>query len=352
MSHNGDSSLGFINFSPFDCASYSHIGVIGYRAVVNDSSTTGEFSRKGISGMLRSLGTAISEQGTGAEEADGRLQQTRPGEPCESAATVLVVGVDRLFRETLKLFLEADGFAAIEARTLDDLDDRMALDGTRAILIYSLSGDTAIEQDLACILEARRRFPGLRTLVLAGTINAATFLQTVAAGIEGLMLKDISGDVLQRAIRLVLLGQHLFPAGLAQHLVTAQNAAAETAPQAAPASTVRPAPVATGERTLVFSEREHQILQCLVNGLSNKAIARKHHIAEATVKVHVKGLLRKVQVSNRTQAAIWALNHINGVSYTRVGTEAPATTVQSFERADPPLPPTIDAARHHAGAAG
>ena len=37
------------------------------------------------------------------------------------------------------------------------------------------------------------------------------------------MLKDISGDVLQRAIRLVLLGQHLFPAGLAQHLLTAQN---------------------------------------------------------------------------------------------------------------------------------
>ena len=69
----------------------------------------------------------------------------------------------------------------------------------------------------------------------------------------------------------------------------------------------------------MFSEREHQILQCLVNGLSNKAIARKHHIAEATVKVHVKGLLRKVQVSNRTQAAIWALNRINGVSYTRVG---------------------------------
>ena len=151
------------------------------------------------------------------------------------------------------------------------------------------------------------------------------------------MLKDISGDVLQRAIRLVLLGQHLFPAGLAQHLLTAQNSTADTTPRTGASSAIRRAPIATGERALVFSEREHQILQCLVNGLSNKAIARKHHIAEATVKVHVKGLLRKVQVSNRTQAAIWALNHINGVSYTRVGTETPAARVQpaaSTGRAD------------------
>lgn len=284
--------------------------------------------------MLGSFDAAISEQGAGSDEINGALQRARLRP--ENPATALVVGVDRLFRETLKLFLEVDGFTAIEARSLDDLRDRMPPDGGQAILIYSLPGDAAIEQDLAAILEARRRFPGLRTLVLAGTINASTFLQTVAAGVEGLMLKDISGDVLQRAIRLVLLGQHLFPAGLAQHLLTAQDPATEATPQTEP-SNIRRAPITTGERALVFSEREHQILQCLVNGLSNKAIARKHHIAEATVKVHVKGLLRKVQVSNRTQAAIWALNHIDGVSYTRVGTEKPAARMQpaaSTGRAD------------------
>jgi two-component system nitrate/nitrite response regulator NarL len=300
--------------------------------------------------MASSFDAAISEQGTGSGEVNGAPQRTRL-RPCEGPATVLVVGVDRLFRETLKLFLEADGFTAIEAKSLDDLHDRMPLDGGQAILIYSLPGDAAIEQDLACILEARRRFPGLRTLVLAGTINASTFLQTVAAGVEGLMLKDISGDVLQRAIRLVLLGQHLFPAGLAQHLLTAQNSTADTTPHTGASSAIRRAPIATGERALVFSEREHQILQCLVNGLSNKAIARKHHIAEATVKVHVKGLLRKVQVSNRTQAAIWALNHINGVSYTRVGTETPAARVQpaaSTGRADR----AGDDGALHAGAPG
>jgi two-component system nitrate/nitrite response regulator NarL len=58
-------------------------------------------------------------------------------------------------------------------------------------------------------------------------------------------------------------------------------------------------------------------LRCLIEGDSNKAIARKNDIAEATVKVHVKAILRKIRVSNRTQAAIWAMNNdsfIGGMS--------------------------------------
>ena len=47
----------------------------------------------------------------------------------------------------------------------------------------------------------------------------------------------------------------------------------------------------------------------LVDGSSNKAIARKINIAEATVKVHVKAILRKIRVNNRTQAAVWAMNN-------------------------------------------
>jgi two-component system, NarL family, nitrate/nitrite response regulator NarL len=57
-----------------------------------------------------------------------------------------------------------------------------------------------------------------------------------------------------------------------------------------------------------FSAREQCVLRGLVNGDSNKTIAREYGIAEASVKVHVKALLRKIRVSNRTQAAIWAVN--------------------------------------------
>jgi two-component system, NarL family, nitrate/nitrite response regulator NarL len=58
-----------------------------------------------------------------------------------------------------------------------------------------------------------------------------------------------------------------------------------------------------------LSAQEATILRGLVMGDSNKAIARKMLIAEATVKVHVKAILRKIQVRNRTQAAIWAIKN-------------------------------------------
>ena len=58
-----------------------------------------------------------------------------------------------------------------------------------------------------------------------------------------------------------------------------------------------------------LSPREKSILRCLVNGDSNKCIARKIDITEATVKVHVKAILRKIRVQNRTQAAIWGMNN-------------------------------------------
>ena len=51
------------------------------------------------------------------------------------------------------------------------------------------------------------------------------------------------------------------------------------------------------------------ILRCIIEGDSNKCVARKIDIAEATVKVHVKAILRKIRVQNRTQAAIWGVNN-------------------------------------------
>ena len=59
----------------------------------------------------------------------------------------------------------------------------------------------------------------------------------------------------------------------------------------------------------LLSPREKVILRCITEGASNKCIARKIDIAEATVKVHVKAILRKIRVQNRTQAAIWGINN-------------------------------------------
>jgi two-component system nitrate/nitrite response regulator NarL len=75
---------------------------------------------------------------------------------------------------------------------------------------------------------------------------------------------------------------------------------------AASSGAVTPATTA-GERSL--TARQAMIVKSLMNGDSNKAVARKLRIAEETVKVHVKRLLRRIGVKNRTQVAIWALNN-------------------------------------------
>jgi two-component system nitrate/nitrite response regulator NarL len=59
-----------------------------------------------------------------------------------------------------------------------------------------------------------------------------------------------------------------------------------------------------------LSSRETEILYCLTKGSPNKVIARQLNLCEATVKVHIKAILRKIGVFNRTQAAIWAADHM------------------------------------------
>nr|WP_281435966.1 response regulator transcription factor [Oricola nitratireducens] len=58
----------------------------------------------------------------------------------------------------------------------------------------------------------------------------------------------------------------------------------------------------------LLSRRELEVVRRLAGGMSNKLIARELEISEATVKVHLKSILKKLGVTNRTQAAIWALN--------------------------------------------
>ena len=63
------------------------------------------------------------------------------------------------------------------------------------------------------------------------------------------------------------------------------------------------------ERMPRLSATESSIMHALIEGHSNKVIARRMNIAEATAKVHIKAILRKLGVHNRTQAAIWAMNN-------------------------------------------
>ena len=95
-----------------------------------------------------------------------------------------------------------------------------------------------------------------------------------------------------------MLGEAVFPRSIADLLISSGIEEASLAPSAS-------LPALGNE----LSKREIEILRCLLGGQSNKAIARNLSITELTVKMHFKNVMRKIRAQNRTQAAVWAIQH-------------------------------------------
>jgi two-component system, NarL family, nitrate/nitrite response regulator NarL len=110
----------------------------------------------------------------------------------------------------------------------------------------------------------------------------------------GYLLKNMSADALHQSLRLVLLGEKVFPTDLAHLLISDRLTARNEAVQ--------------GDHVNGLSDREMQILGYLTSGAQNKQIANDLQISDGTVKVHLKAILKKIGVQNRTQAALWALS--------------------------------------------
>ena len=170
----------------------------------------------------------------------------------------------------------------------------------------------------------RLHFTKTKLVVLTEASSESLLSAFVFADVDAILPTQISGEVLVRSLELVLCDLKLFPAGMlplfavnalgrlsrdpayiecSETLDSAHGVAVPCQPHAAVPGALAfdPPPSVT------LSSREQQIVDCIVRGLSNKHIARELKIAEATVKVHVKSLLRKIRVDNRTQVAIWAL---------------------------------------------
>ncbi|MET0529573.1 MAG: response regulator transcription factor, partial [Microvirga sp.] len=135
------------------------------------------------------------------------------------------------------------------------------------------------------------------------------------AGADGYCLATTGCDALVKYLDLVMLGEIVFPSSALLSAMTMGGEVREIRTDISPITIPGPQPERSAEskesviRTL--SIREAEILQCLMQGAPNKVIARKLDVAEATVKVHIKAILRKIRVANRTQAAMWAVNHLS-----------------------------------------
>jgi DNA-binding NarL/FixJ family response regulator len=133
--------------------------------------------------------------------------------------------------------------------------------------------------------------PDLPIIMLSYSDNPRYVARAVAMGANGYLLKVCSRDELIRAIKTVAAGENLWTRNELRRVTGAL-------------ATLRIA----GDIDVTLTQREMDVLRQLVNGLTNKQIAETLHISYETVKEHVQHILRKIGVTDRTQAAVWALH--------------------------------------------
>ena len=150
------------------------------------------------------------------------------------------------------------------------------------------------------------RYPDARIAIVSDNYRPVELASAFRAGANGYFVNVNSCDAFIKSVELVTMGETVFPPAFLSFALDA-NRERETAEP----SECEQAILAAAEDAILpqLSPREKAILSCLIEGDSNKCVARKINIAEATVKVHVKAILRKIRVQNRTQAAIWGMNH-------------------------------------------
>lgn len=216
--------------------------------------------------------------------------------------TLFVVDDHTLFRRGLIALLqqypglEVVGEAGDAAQAL-----RLAppLQPDVVLLDNHLPGATGIDS----VKELRRLMPRTRVLMLTVSEDAQDLSAALRNGAQGYLLKSIDGDVLADAIRRAASGEPVVSQELMGKLVEAFQAQEGLPP---PAPVPLPAAAGAPEMSPLLTPREEEVLGQIALGASNKEIARTLDIAETTVKIHVQHILRKLELTSRVQAAVYA----------------------------------------------
>jgi len=132
--------------------------------------------------------------------------------------------------------------------------------------------------------------PGMKCLMLTAYDDDRASYAAVLAGASGYVLKDIRGQKLIESIRAVAAGRTLVTKAVSDKVVDALTA---------------PAPAASSRDLPELTLRERQVLRLIADGLTNRQIGERLDLAEKTVKNYVSGLLAKLGMERRTQAAVY-----------------------------------------------
>jgi len=252
----------------------------------------------------------------------------------QKSFAIVLVGKSILLREGLARILRSANFRILASVSCADdlLPSKLQLPQPLFLVVHTGDDfDAAVEQ----VELFRDQHPGGRIAIVGDHYRLGELVSAFRAGANGYFADVMACDVFIKSMELVMMGETIFPPAFLSFVLDPEG---DRRGQAAPRDENNQAILIRTENTLApqLSPREKSILRCLIEGDSNKCIARKIDIAEATVKVHVKAILRKIRVQNRTQAAIWGMN--NG-SVTRLANNSSPPSTFDVRK---PLPSPVE----------
>jgi two-component system nitrate/nitrite response regulator NarL len=220
--------------------------------------------------------------------------------------TLLVVDDHTLFRRGLIALLGQDAGLEVVGEAGDAAEALRLVPRLRPDVIL-LDNHLPGVMGVDAIRGLREVSPHSRVLMLTVSEDSQDLATALRNGAQGYLLKTIDGDLLAQAIRRAARGEPVVSPELMGKLVAAfQAQGAPVMDAAPPAAVVTEAPVLGEEGDSPLSPREEDVLREIARGLSNKEIARTLDIAETTVKIHVQHILRKLGLTSRVQAAVYA----------------------------------------------
>ncbi len=215
--------------------------------------------------------------------------------PSSATISVLLIDDHALFRSGIRSLLQRHADFSIVGEAADGVDGikrAKQLQPDVVLLDLNMPGMSGVET-LQLLLQD---CPDMAVIMLTVSEEAEDLTTALQAGARGYLVKNIEADFLVRAIRRVAAGESVLADLMAGKLVA--HLQGESASKMVPPSQL--------DR---LTPREREILGCLARGESNKVIARTLDVAESTVKIHVQNILKKLRLSSRVQAAVFAVGH-------------------------------------------
>jgi DNA-binding NarL/FixJ family response regulator len=227
---------------------------------------------------------------------------------------VLIVDDQQLLRQSFRRLLELDNSgievadAASDGQEALDVLARLEQQG-RLPQVVLMDVRMPRLNGVEATAKITERWPEVRVLILTTFDDDEYILEGFRAGAKGYLLKDISAEELVGAIRAVHRGEAPMQPSVAAKLVARLRHGNEV-PSPLVSASESPQPHAFGiPGANELTDREREILGFLARGASNREIGESLFITEDTVKNHVSNILSKLNLRDRTQAALWAREH-------------------------------------------